>query len=197
MNFLAHAWLAGEGAEDRLGALIGDFVKGPLPGLLPTDLAAGVELHRRVDSYADDHPAFQRSRGRVSRERRRYAGIMVDMFYDHFLALHWDHFGREPLADYVAELYDQANQQIIHLPPTFRRTLSYMQEENWLLSYRTTDAIVLTLDRLAHYRLRQPNRLGGGGEELLADYRGYEEDFFEFIADARRYCDGLLAARLA
>lgn len=195
MNFLAHAWLAGEGPEDRLGALIGDFVKGPLPGSLPAGLAAGVELHRRVDRYADDHPAFQRSRERVSRERRRYAGIMVDMFYDHFLALHWHQFSCLPLEVYVAVLYDQAESHLASLPSRFHRTLGHMRQENWLLSYRQPEAIALALDRLAEYRLRQPNRLGGGGEELLVDYAGFEADFFIFIADARRHCDGLLAAR--
>lgn len=195
MNFLAHAWLAGEGTEDRLGAMIGDFVKGPLPGDLPAGLAAGVELHRRVDSYADDHPAFRRSRERVSRERRRYGGIMVDMFYDHFLALHWSRFSPQPLEAYAATLYAQAETHLQSLPGRFHRTLVYMRDENWLLSYREPSAIAVTLDRLAEYRLRQPNRLGGGGAELLEDYLGYEADFFEFIADARRHCDGLLAAR--
>lgn len=195
MNFLAHVWLAGDGIEDRLGALVGDFVKGPLPGKLSPTLAVGVELHRRVDGYADVHPAFLRSRRRVSAMRRRYAGIMVDMFYDHFLACHWPRFSEVPLAEYVAELYALAERRRGDLPPAFHRTLGYMRQENWLLSYRTPDAIALALDRLAQYRLRQPNHLGGGGAELLACYEGFETDFLEFIADARRYCAGLLAAR--
>lgn len=196
MNFLAHAWLAGERVEDRLGALVGDFVKGPLPGALSPSLATGVELHRRIDAYADHHPAFLRSRQRVSMERRRYSGIMVDMFYDHFLARHWRQFSDVPLAEYVAELYAQADSCRGDLPVRFHRTLDYMQQENWLYSYRMTESIALTLDRLSQYRLRQPNRLGGGGAELLASYVGFEADFFDFIADARCYSDTMLAARI-
>lgn len=195
MNFLAHAWLAGDGSDDRLGALIGDFVKGLLPGTLTPGLAAGVALHRRVDRFADNHPVFQRSRERVSPERRRYAGIMVDMFYDHFLASHWTRFSAESLDSYVEQLYAHANLNIGELPPAFRRTLGYMEQENWLLSYTSPDAIALALNRLAEHRLRQPNRLGGGGEELLANYQAFQADFMEFIVDAQVYCKKLLQAR--
>ncbi|MEZ5628090.1 MAG: DUF479 domain-containing protein, partial [Rhodocyclaceae bacterium] len=62
MNFLAHLWLAGPDEGLRLGAVAGDFVKGALPGDLPSDIAAGVALHRAIDVYAETHPAFQRSR---------------------------------------------------------------------------------------------------------------------------------------
>ena len=92
MNFLAHAYLGGKVAEHRLGGFLGDFVKGPLdnaPGGLPAEVLAGVELHRRLDSFAETHPAFCHSRERISPARRRVAGIMVDLFYDHFLARDW------------------------------------------------------------------------------------------------------------
>ena len=92
MNFLAHALLSGEAEADRVGGLMGDFVKGPLPAGLPPDLAAGVALHRAIDSFADRHPAFAASRARVSPGRRRVGGILVDLFYDHLLARDWaDH----------------------------------------------------------------------------------------------------------
>ena len=104
MNYLAHALLAGDHPADRIGGVIGDFVKGPLdplPAGLGPGLAAGVMLHRRIDSFADTHPAFLRSRGRVSAARRRVAGVMVDMFYDHFLARHWAHFSDQALGDFT------------------------------------------------------------------------------------------------
>ena len=71
MNFLAHALLSGEAEADRVGGLMGDFVKGPLPAGLPPDLAAGVALHRAIDSFADRHPAFAASRARVRPGGRR------------------------------------------------------------------------------------------------------------------------------
>jgi len=86
MNFLAHAVLAGDDPALIVGGVVGDWIKGLLPGALPADLAHGVALHRAIDSHAETHPAFQRSRNRVSPARRRYAGILVDIYYDHLLA---------------------------------------------------------------------------------------------------------------
>ena len=80
MTFLAHALLSGDAEADRVGGLMGDFIKGPLPAGLPPDLACGVALHRAIDSFADRHPAFVASRARISPERRRVSGVLVDIF---------------------------------------------------------------------------------------------------------------------
>ena len=89
MKFLGHCLLAGADPGLRIGGLTGDFFKGPLLGHRPAQIAAGVALHRRIDSFADTHPAYRRSRARVGSGRQRFAGVMIDMFYDHFLAAHW------------------------------------------------------------------------------------------------------------
>jgi len=102
MNFLAHAVLAGPDTALRVGGLMGDFIRGPLPGRLPLQIAAGVELHRRIDGFTDAHPAFRRSCARVGPLRRHCAGVMVDMFCDHFLASHWARFSDEPLDAFAA-----------------------------------------------------------------------------------------------
>lgn len=89
MNFLAHAVLAGDDPALIVGGVVGDWIKGPLPAGLPPDLARGVALHRAIDRHAEDDPAFCRSRQRMSAARRRYAGVLVDIFYDHLLARDW------------------------------------------------------------------------------------------------------------
>lgn len=184
MNFLAHALLAGPAPGDRCGGVAGDFVKGLLPGALPASLAAGVALHRRIDSFADSHPAFLTSRSRVSGERRRLSGIMVDLFYDHFLAVHWRCFCEEPLAQYVDRLYAELNEARMFLPDRFGEVLPLMEKHNWLLSYRSVDAVAEALDRMARYRLRRPNNLAGAGDELRQNYTGFEADFLVFFPDA-------------
>ena len=140
--------VAGDASADRVGGLIGDFVKGPLPGNLAPDLAAGVALHRRIDSFAETHPAFRASRARVSAERRRVAGIMVDLFYDHFMAIHWSRFHAAPLSAYVAGLYRLLADEPC-LPERFREFLPRMREEDWLSGYRSVERIAGALDRMA------------------------------------------------
>lgn len=187
MNFLAHILLAGPAPADRLGAILGDFVKGPLPCGLPADVAEGVRLHRAIDSYADTHPAFRRSRGRMSPERRRYSGIMVDLFYDHFLAVHWGRYHPQPLEEFTADFYALLAAQPELLPPRLADILPSMRANDWLSSYREIESVGVALDRMAERRLRQPNRLGGAVEELERHYTVLEEDFLAFFTDARLF----------
>ncbi len=185
MNFLAHAFLAGADPGLRVGGLIGDFVKGPLPAGLPPDLAEGVRLHRRIDVWAETHPAFRRSRLRVAAERRRVAGILVDMYYDHFLAARWGRCHGTPLAEFTAETYALAAEREAELPERFVRLLPRMRAMDWLASYREIASIGEALDRMAS-RLSRPAGLRGGIAELARDYAGFEDDFAEFIPDAVR-----------
>ena len=200
MNFLAHAWLAGPLAADRIGGMVGDFVKGrldPLPPGLAPELAAGVALHRRIDSYADRHPAFQRSRARVSAARRRVSGIMVDMFYDHFLALHWESFSDQPLAAFTAALYRELAASADALPAAFGPVFARMAADDWLAGYRDAARVAAALDRMAIHRLRSPNPLAGAGEELAGDYAGFKTDFLAFLPEAQTFAAEVRAARRA
>ncbi len=189
MNFLAHLYLAGSVDANRLGGLMGDFVKGPLPGALSADLAFGVMLHRRIDSFADGHPAFRRSRARVSAERRRYGGILVDMFYDHFLARHWPQLHPQRLAEYTAEAYQLLRAHEALLPPAMVPVARAMAAGDWLSSYADPAAIALALDRMGECRLRAPNPLAGSVAELEADYTGFEADFLVFLPAALVFCE--------
>lgn len=195
MNFLAHAVLAGPDPADRLGAMLGDFVKGPLPAGLPPAVAAGVALHRRIDSFADTHPAFRRSRTRVSPQRRRYAGIMVDLFYDHFLALHWADCSGEPLPEFTAEVYALMWSHAELLPPRLAQILPVMQAQDWMSAYRSMEAVGLALDRMAERRLTRPNTLAGAAVELEARYRDFERDFLAFFPDAQAFAEEVRRSR--
>ncbi len=186
MNFLAHAFLAGDAPADQLGGLIGDFVKGPLPAGLPADVAAGVKLHRLIDVFAETEAAFGRSRARVSPPRRRVAGVIVDMVYDHFLALHWSRFHAEPLEAFTSRMYRLMDANAALLPPRLLEILPRMRETDWLGSYRSIDSTALALDRIG-VRLSRENLLRGSGADLVADYAGFEADFFAFIGDAQRF----------
>ena len=200
MNYLAHALLAGPLTTDRVGGVAGDFVKGllqPCPAWLDPALAEGVRLHRRIDSFADTHPAFRRSRARVSDTRKRFGGVLVDMFYDHFLAVHWPRFSTQPLTAFTAETYRQIKMHGKPLPKAFGPVFARMAAQDWLASYRESSsvALALALDRMAQYRLRQPNPLAGAGEELLQEYAGLETDFLAFLPDALAFAEQVRRAR--
>ena len=196
MNFLAHALLAGDAAPDRIGGLLGDFVKGLLPAGLPPDLASGVALHRAIDSFADRHPAFIASCARVSPLRRRVSGVLVDLFYDHLLARDWGEHGSGTLEDYTAQIYAALDDFSAHLPEKANEVAARMREYDWLTSYRRFEAVGEAIDRMAVYRLRRANPLAGGIEEFLADPDGFADDFRKFLPDALDFAENWRARRL-
>lgn len=199
MNFLAHALLAGDEPALIVGGVVGDWIKGALPAGLPDDLARGVALHRAIDSHADTHPAFQLSRSRVSASRRRYAGVLVDMFYDHLLARDWAAIHHQSLQEFCAEVYRLVELRLPELPESAHGALRMMVREDWLSSYAEVPRLADVLARMSR-RARQPNPLLGGEQELLAGAEGYARDFALWLPDAQAYsmqwqagCSGRIA----
>jgi acyl carrier protein phosphodiesterase len=186
MNFLAHALLAGDDPALVVGGVIGDWIKGPLPAGLPPDLARGVALHRAIDSHAETHPAFRRSRARVSPQRRRYAGVLVDIFYDHLLARDWAQLHDQPLAEFCHTAYRRIAARRADIPGHAHFALDLMAGEDWFSSYARLEGIGDVLARMSR-RARQPNPLGGGEAEFICDAEGFRSDFVVWLADARRF----------
>ena len=194
MNFLAHALLAGDSPALVVGGVVGDWIKGPLPAGLPEDLARGVALHRAIDTFAETHPAFCASRARMSPARRRYAGVLVDIFWDHLLARDWARYGEEGLGSYCALVYRQIADRRDHLPASSHHALELMAREDWLQSYSGLEGIADVLARMSR-RARQPNPLAGGEVEFIAAAEGFERDFRAWLPDAQRFVADWLATR--
>lgn len=186
MNFLAHALLAGDDPALVVGGVVGDWIKGPLPGRLPADLARGVALHRAIDSFAETQSAFRASRARIAAPRRRYAGVLVDIFYDHLLARDWASFHPVDLETYTREVYALIAARLPELPDSAPPALRMMADQDWLASYRHIDGIAAILTRMSN-RVRQPNPLHGGEAELLADIDGFAADFQAWLVAARAF----------
>jgi acyl carrier protein phosphodiesterase len=186
MNYLAHLYLAGSEPEALLGALMGDFVKGVLDQRYPAAVTRALALHRRIDTFTDAHPVTAASRARISPERRRFAGVIVDLSYDHFLARHWDEHAREPLDAFTDRVYALLAQHHALLPERLRSIAPRMAQANWLASYARVESIHATLDHMS-LRLKRENRLAGAGAELEANYAALEADFRAFFPDLVRF----------
>ncbi len=180
--------LAGDDPALIVGGVVGDWIKGPLPGDLPPDLARGAALHRALDAFADLNPAFRRSCMRVSQERRRYSGVLVDIFYDHVLAQNWPSLRPQPLADYCAGIYQLVEARLDDLSPAAHPALRLMASEDWLTSYARIDGIADVLRRMSR-RTRQPNPLPESEAEFLADAEGFTDDFHAWLGDAQAFCE--------
>ena len=180
MNYLAHLYLSEPTEDAWLGSLLGDFVKGPLDGRYGEHVTRGIALHRRIDSFTDAHPVVLRSKARVSADRRRYAGIMIDMFYDHFLAKNWREYHDVPLEDFTGKVYAMLYSRHAMLPERFQRIAPVMAKMNWLASYAYVESIGSALDRMGA-RLKRENKLLHSADELVEHYGELEADFRAFM----------------
>ena len=180
MNYLAHLYLSEPTEEAWLGSLLGDFVKGPLDGHYGVNITRAIALHRKIDSFTDAHPVVLQSKSRISPGRRRYAGIMMDMFYDHFLAKYWREFHDEPLDAFTARIYAILGRHHAMLPERFQQMAPNMARWNWLGSYAEVLSIHAALDRMGQ-RLKRENRLLNSADELVEHYAELESDFRTFM----------------
>ena len=153
MNFLAHAYLSGKNKNILLGNFIGDFIKGrqALSEFDPA-IISGVELHRAIDEFTDGHPIVHKSKDRLRATYRHYSAVIVDVFYDHFLAINWKQYHAEPLDKFVEETYQSIESFSPILPARFKRMFPYMRSGNWLAGYREVEGVHRALSGMARAR---------------------------------------------
>ena len=190
MNYLFHLYLSPDIPGELVGSILGDFVKGRLDTTYAPDVTRGVMLHRRVDSFSHDHPAVRRSRLRIDGAYGHCRGVLVDVYYDHFLALTWERHHPVSLPVFARHVYAALESHLPLLPLPMQQMVCRMVAHDWLTSYRDEAVIARVLERLS-LRLRRPNLLATGAEELRRNYEGLGKDFEEFRASAVAYVNGL------
>jgi acyl carrier protein phosphodiesterase len=180
LNHLAHLYLSGNDPLLRIGNLAGDFVKGVDTAALHPIVQQGIALHTAVDAYTDSHATVQQSKTRIGPPYRRFAGVLIDVFYDHFLAANWDTYSRQPLEEYIAEIYADLQTHRALLPLSLQNAAPRMIAADWLTSYRDIDGIALALTRLER-RLRHKTDLASSIDELKKNHAELEQDFAVFF----------------
>ena len=183
MNYLAHLYFADKTAESLIGNLLGDFVKGNVAkAQYNLVIQSGIEMHRKIDAYTDAHEIVRNAKRIISPVRRRFAGILVDLFFDHFLARRWNEFHTMRLEEFTQWAYQVLQQTNISLPDRLQYVLPFMIKEDWLTSYREIDSVGQAINGISR-RLRRENTLAGGIEELIANYDEFEAVFQSFFPE--------------
>lgn len=182
MNYLMHLYLSEDNPESLTGNMMGDFVKGRLDDRYPPGIRRGISLHRSIDSFAAGNPLFIRSKRRIDPAFGHYRGVLVDIFYDHFLARHWEEYSDTPFREYVRQCHAilAAHEEL--MPERLRLILPRIFSEEWLLSYQHREGIAAVLERMAK-RVTRPNPLAKGITELSLCHDGLLEDFRRFLPD--------------
>ena len=199
MNYLAHSYLAAGSDEFLLGSFMGDFVKGKIENQYSRAIAQGIIFHRKVDTFADSHVLTVDCRKLFSPYRRRFAGVIVDICYDHFLAKYWDTYASMDLCEFAQHVYKVIQTHSRILPPKLQDVLPRMRQQNWLAKYGTLDGVKITMERISK-RVSQNNPLSGSIEEIIHNYSALESNFSSFFPDliefARSYCASVQCASI-
>jgi acyl carrier protein phosphodiesterase len=186
MNFLGHLYLSGDDPLTIVGNFMGDAVKGRDLSRFPPAVERGIRLHRAIDSFTDQHPAQRQGRLRLRAHAGRYAGVAMDLFYDHLLASRWNDLHAEPLGHFTRRMYALLREHGSLLPGRTRLLLMHMEAGDWLWSYAHIDGIAQALAGMARRTGAGP--LLFGAERVLAEHRqAYEEEFAVFLGDVRQH----------
>ena len=165
-----------------LGNFMADSIRGEAYKTYPEDIQKGILLHREIDTFTDAHPVVRQSTKRLHPHYGHYSGVIVDIFYDHFLAKNWKTFSNVPLEDYVATFYKHLENNADIVPTRVQRLMPYMIAENWLYNYSKMEGIQRVLNGM-NRRTENKSKMNEATRELKLFYREFEEEFNLFFKD--------------
>lgn len=186
MNFLAHIYLSGDNDLMKIGNFMADGIRGKNFDTFPMEIQKGIILHRAIDTFTDAHPIFRQSTKRLHANYHHYSGIIVDIFYDHFLAKNWSNYSDEKLEDFTERFYQSLMNNHDSLTLKTQKMLPYMIDHNWLLSYQTIEGIENVLIRMDN-RMKRDSNMRFSVAELRTFYLEFENEFTTFFEEIKTH----------
>lgn len=186
MNYLAHLYLSGNNHEIMIGNFIADHVKGKQIEFFDEEVVKGIKLHRMIDEFTDSHKVVEQSKIRLRSEFGKYSPVIVDVFYDHYLAVKWEQYHHEDLSVYANNFYSLLNDNHHRLPVRTQQMIQFMIPQNWLLNYKTIEGINKTLTGMSR-RTKFESRMDEAALYLDRYYSEFEGEFDEYFGELRRY----------
>ncbi|WP_281299169.1 acyl carrier protein phosphodiesterase [Flavobacterium limnophilum] len=186
MNFLAHIYLSGDNDLMKIGNFMADGIHGKNFDTFSLEIQKGIILHRAIDTFTDAHPIFRQSTKRLHANYHHYSGIIVDIFYDHFLAKNWSNYSDERLEDYSERFYQSLRDNYNDLTPKTQKMMPYMIDHNWLLSYQTIEGIENVLVKMDN-RMKRDSNMRFSVAELRTYYSDFEQEFNYFFEELKAH----------
>ncbi|MBU2973186.1 MULTISPECIES: ACP phosphodiesterase [unclassified Zobellia] len=180
MNFLAHIYLSFDDPEITLGNFIADSIRGNKFKHLPERVQKGILLHREIDTFTDTHEIPKISSKRLHKNYSHYSRVIVDIFYDHYLAKNWSTYSKTPLDAYVENFYDLLEDNYPILPVGVQRMMPYMISDNWIYNYSKMEGIAKVLKGM-NRRTNNKSKMNFAILDLEEHYEKFEEEFAAFF----------------
>lgn len=182
MNFLAHLYLSGKQPETICGNFIGDGVKGNISERYDPDVQKGIALHRFIDHYTDNHPITHEARKIIRPVFRKYAGVVLDVYFDHYLGINWNNYHPENLESFVNRMEKLLESFESEMPQKSRRFFAYMRSSRCLINYRDMDSLSMVFHGMASRTPFQSN-MEHAIPVLRSNYDELEEAFQAFFPE--------------
>ena len=187
MNFLAHIYLSGENDLLKIGNFMADSIRGNRYLEYPDELRKGILLHRYIDTFTDAHPIYRKSKHRFHEKYGHYAGVIMDIVYDHFLAKNWNSYFNENLEVYAENFYILMRRNFDILTPKTQNLLPYMMDQNWLVQYASLEGLEIILFQM-DYRTKHRVNMQEAIVEVQLHYNELETEFTLFFEELQQYC---------
>ena len=180
MNFLAHLYLSENYPNIMIGNFIADGIHGKKYMDFPKDMQTGILLHRQIDTFTDAHKTFRESTKRLHKNYGHYSGVVVDIFYDHFLAKNWFKYSDTTLDVFVGTFYNTLQDHFEILPNRIQKLMPHMIADNWLVSYASIEGITKVLEGM-NRRTKNRSQMNLAVRELQEFYNEFEDEFTRFF----------------
>jgi len=165
-----------------IGNMIADFIKKNQEEIYSPAVQRGIQLHRMIDSYTDQHPIVRKGTKRLRPTQGKYAPVVIDILYDHLLAKNWEKYSNMPLSEFAKQQYTLLNDNLKILPKKLQKNLPKMIKGNWLVGYGQEIGIRYTLERMDE-RTKFPSSFVTAFDTLKEFYPLFEEEFNLFYPD--------------
>ncbi|XLS30975.1 ACP phosphodiesterase [Flavobacteriaceae bacterium M23B6Z8] len=182
MNFLAHIYLSGDRDLVKIGNFIADGIRGKKYLSYPSEVQKGILLHRSIDSFTDSHPTVKKSTKKLHQNYGHYSGVIIDIFYDHFLACNWKDYSQVPLNVFVDDFYKLLQKHNAILPLRIQQMMPSMIQDNWLLSYASIEGMSRILHQM-NRRTENKSKMNFAIRELKLYYEELETEFKSFFEE--------------
>ncbi len=186
MNFLAHIYLSGNNDFIKIGNFMADSIHGKRYLEYSGDLQKGILLHRYIDTFTDAHPVYRKSKHRFHEKYGHYAGVIMDIVYDHFLAKNWNSYFNDNLEVYTANFYSLMQRNFDLLTPKTQNLLPYMIEQNWLVQYANLEGLEVILFQM-DYRTKHRVNMQEAIVEVNFFYDELESEFKLFFEELQQH----------
>ena len=188
MSFLAHIYLSGDNDQVKIGNFIGDWIKGNDFKKYPADIQKGILMHRSIDSFTDNHSIVRLSKGRLNEKYHKYSGVIIDIFYDHFLAVDWNIFSDASLTEFTNDLNNCLTAYMNFLPASIQEFIPRFMQNRWIESYATPEGIEKVLEGMSR-NTSLPDKTIDAIEILKTHYPEFRKEFYDYFPQLIEYIE--------